>query len=112
MYVSLLQCTQLSERMFVVQIPLDAKVVVACQSGIRSRDAAEQLAKTGYQTLAWVDGGLNKSKPGQVPTEEGEDVRMAGIGGLSSALRWTRLQQENAGALGGWRTPLAIVRLA
>jgi hypothetical protein len=83
---------------------------VTCQKGIRSKDAAEQLARAGYKNLAWVDGGLNNSHAGEVPTLDGTDIRLAGIGGVSALLNFNPLQQENTGFFGGWRTPLAIVR--
>lgn len=83
---------------------------MACQKGIRSKEAAQQLVSAGYENVAWVEGGLNSSQAGEVPTLDGTDIRLAGIGGVSKLLRWTKLQQENTGPLGGWRTPFAIVR--
>lgn len=88
---------------------MDSKVLVTCQQGLRSQSAAAQLARAGYANLAWVKGGLNKSQAGEVPTRDGSDVRYAGIGGMSSMLHWTRLQQENTGPLGGWKTAIAVV---
>lgn len=92
-----------------VQVPTDSKVLLVCQQGLRSKAAAQQLAKAGYNSLAWVEGGLNRSQPGDVPTSDGSDVRYAGIGGVSSMIHWTKLQQENAGPLGGWKSVMAVV---
>lgn len=92
-----------------MQVPKDAKVVITCQKGLRSLSAAEQLAKAGYQDLAWVVGGLDNSRAGDVPTRDGTDVRYAGIGGVSSLIGWTEIQQENAGPMGGFKGVLVIV---
>jgi hypothetical protein len=94
-----------------MQVPKDAKVVVTCQKGLRSLAAAEQLSKAGYKDLAWVNGGLDNSRPGDIPTRDGQDVRVAGIGGLSALVGWTEVQQENQGKLGGFRGILVAVRL-
>lgn len=95
--------------MDVVQVPKDAKVLVACQQGLRSRAAAQQLAKAGYNNLAWVEGGFNKSKAGDVPTSDGNDVRYAGIGGVSQLLHWNKVQNEDEGPFGGWKAIMAVV---
>lgn len=43
---------------------------------------------TGYQTLAWINGGLDTAGGGALPTKNGKDVRYGGIGGVSQvALR-------------------------
>lgn len=60
------RCTwgRATDRPFLLQakIPRDAKVVVACQKGLRSLAAAEQLGRAGYASLAWVNGGLDTTK--------------------------------------------------
>jgi rhodanese-related sulfurtransferase len=71
-----------------------ARVVVACQKGLRSLAACEQLVRAGYPHVAWISGGLDSSAPGDVPTAEGKDVRYAGIGGLSEMMGWTDVQRE------------------
>lgn len=92
------------------RIPQDAKIIVVCQKGLRSLAACEQLGLSGYSTLAWVNGGLDTSRPGQVETEGGVDVRMGGIGGLSELLGWTEVQQETAkGFAGGYQNILKAV---
>lgn len=83
---------------------------MTCQKGLRSLAAAEQLSKAGYKNLAWVNGGLDNSGKGDVPTRDGTDVRYAGIGGVSSIVGWTEIQQEEAGPMGGFRGILALVR--
>jgi rhodanese-related sulfurtransferase len=79
------------------QAPKDAKIIVVCQKGLRSLAASEQLARAGYTTIAWVNGGLDTARPGEVPTVGDVDVRFAGIGGLSALIGWTEVQQETSG---------------
>lgn len=82
------------------RIPKDAKVIVACQKGLRSLAACEQLSRAGYQSLAWVNGGFDTAKPGDISSKEDKDLRLAGIGGVSEMLGWTQLQQEGKKGLG------------
>mmetsp|Transcript_13371 Transcript_13371/g.25528 ORF Transcript_13371/g.25528 Transcript_13371/m.25528 type:complete len:265 (+) Transcript_13371:113-907(+) len=70
-------------------IPTDASVIVGCQKGLRSLSACEQLAKSGYQKVAWVTGGFDSAEPGDLPVKEGQDIRFAGNGGLSDVVGWT-----------------------
>lgn len=91
------------------QIPKDAKVVVACQKGLRSLAACEALSRAGYGQLAWINGGFDTTKAGDLPTKDGADIRLAGIGGLSEFLGWTTAQREASqqmGAFGGWENIL------
>lgn len=84
------------------KVPKDAKVIVACQKGLRSLAAAEQLSRAGYSTLAWVNGGLDTAGKKDLPLTGADDLRYAGIGGLSEMLGWTDVQRERgAGFLGG-----------
>jgi rhodanese-related sulfurtransferase len=71
-----------------------ARVVVACQKGLRSLAACEALIRAGYPQVAWISGGLDSGAPGDIPTVGGKDVRYAGIGGLSEVLGWTDVQRE------------------
>jgi rhodanese-related sulfurtransferase len=58
------------------QLPKDARVLAVCQTGIRSLAAAERLAALGYGDVAWLDGGLDETKAGDLPTRpEGKDPR-------------------------------------
>jgi len=82
------------------KVPKDAKLIVVCQKGLRSLAACEQLSRAGYQTLAWINGGLDTAKPGELASKDGKDLRLAGIGGLSAALGWTELQQEEQKGVG------------
>jgi rhodanese-related sulfurtransferase len=85
-------------------IPKDASVIVACQKGLRSLAACEQLSRAGYGPLAWINGGYDTAQPGDLPTKDGVDVRLGGVGGLSGALGWTEAQREatrNEGFAGG-----------
>ncbi|CAG9466051.1 unnamed protein product [Pedinophyceae sp. YPF-701] len=81
-------------------VPKDANVVVACQKGLRSLAACEQLSRAGYGTLAWVNGGFDTAEKGDLETEDSKDLRYAGIGGLSALLGWTEVQQADARAKG------------
>ena len=77
----------------------------------RSLAASEQLSRSGYQNLAWINGGFETARQGDLPITGAVDVRMAGIGGLSKLLGWTEVQQHNGkGFLGGSNTLLRIVR--
>lgn len=90
------------------KIPVDAKVVVGCQKGLRSLAACETLSRAGYGTLAWVNGGFDTAKKGDLPAEK--DLRYAGIGGVSELLGWTEVQQEERkGAMGGFENVLKLV---
>lgn len=82
------------------KVPKDAKVIVGCQKGLRSLAACEQLSLAGYTQLAWVNGGFDTCKKGELPSEI--DIRYAGIGGFSEFLGWTEVQQdENKQKFGG-----------
>lgn len=50
-------------------------MIVACQKGLRSLAACEQLARAGYGQLAWINGGMDASKKGDIDTDNGVDVR-------------------------------------
>ena len=41
-----------------ISIDTSSKIVVYCQSGMRSKQAVEKLAKLGYKNLYNLDGGL------------------------------------------------------
>ncbi|KAL4425370.1 hypothetical protein ABPG75_009386 [Micractinium tetrahymenae] len=74
-------------------IPKDAKVIVACQKGLRSLAACEQLSRAGYGPLAWINGGFDTAVPGDLPTKDGVDIRLGGVGGLSGLMGWTEAQR-------------------
>ena len=75
-------------------IPTDANVIVACQKGLRSLSACEQLAKNGYAKVAWVTGGLDTAEPGDLPVAGGKDIRFAGNGGVSNLVGWTEAHRK------------------
>lgn len=76
-------------------------VVVVCQKGLRSLTAAEQLARAGYPSLAWINGGLDTARAGDLDTVDGVDIRYGGIGGLSETLGWTEVQKEAGSSFAG-----------
>jgi rhodanese-related sulfurtransferase len=87
-------------------VPADAKVIVACQKGLRSLAAAEQLARAGYGELAWINGGLDTAARGDLEVEGGgpdgaDDLRYGGIGGMSEVLGMTDVQKERRRAAAG-----------
>ena len=93
------------------QLPKDGApgVVAVCSNGLRCRAAAGRLAEWGYPSVAWLKGGLNDAKVGDMPTlPEGRDPRYGGIGGLSEQLGWTKVQRENGDPafIGGFETIL------
>ena len=100
-------------------VPDDAKIVVACQKGLRSLAAAEQLARAGYGELAWINGGLDTAAKGDLEVEgPNDDLRYGGIGGMSEVLGLTDVQKEknrssaSAGGVGGGNdNPLIKVAL-
>lgn len=97
------------------QVPKDKGVVVACQNGMRSLAACTQLAKNGYGPVAFIEGGLDQAKVGDFPTiPPGKDPRYGGIGGLSEALGWTKVQEQNGekaflGGVNGVLTGVGVV---
>ncbi|GLC43149.1 hypothetical protein PLESTB_000857900 [Pleodorina starrii] len=91
------------------KVPKTARLVVGCQKGLRSLAACEQLSLAGYETLAWVNGGFDSCKKGEVPTVGDVDIRFAGIGGLSEAIGWTEVQQEQNKGLGSVDGALKLV---
>lgn len=59
------------------KVPKDSPVVVGCQKGLRSLAAAEQLSRAGYAKLAWINGGFDTARPGDLPTGDDKDIRYA-----------------------------------
>lgn len=55
----------------------------------RSLAAAEQLHRAGYSTLAWINGGLDSSRKGDLPSVGDVDLRYGGIGGLTEVCTLT-----------------------
>jgi len=76
------------------KIPKDARIIVTCQKGLRSLAAAEQLSRAGYSTLAWINGGLDTSRKGDLPAVRDVDLRYGGIGGLTEVLGLTEVQRD------------------
>ena len=79
------------------RVPLDSKVIVGCQRGLRSLAACEALYKAGYRDLWWVNGGFDTARGGEVPTVDGMDVRLGGVGGVSGMMGFSEVQKELAG---------------
>lgn len=82
------------------KVPKDGKVIVACQKGLRSLAAAEQLSRAGYGTLAWINGGLDTAGIDTLETTNGKDLRYGGVGGVSQLLGWSDVQRAEDAAKG------------
>lgn len=80
----------------VAKIPKSTNIIVACQKGLRSLAACEQLYKAGYRNLSWVSGGLDAAEEGDFEREGAVPLKMAGLGGVSAFLGFTDQQREQA----------------
>ncbi|XP_021807681.1 rhodanese-like domain-containing protein 11, chloroplastic [Prunus avium] len=83
------------------KFPKDTDLIVACQKGLRSLAACEQLYNAGYRNLFWVQGGLEAAEEEDLVREGPQPFKFAGIGGVSEFLGWTD-QQRAAAAKEGW----------
>lgn len=83
------------------KFPKDTDLIVACQKGLRSLAACEQLYNAGYRNLFWIQGGLEAAEEEDLEREGPQPFKLAGIGGLSEFLGWTD-QQRAAAAKEGW----------
>nr|XP_043636600.1 rhodanese-like domain-containing protein 11, chloroplastic [Erigeron canadensis] len=83
------------------KFPKDTDLIVACQKGLRSLAACEQLYNAGYRNLFWVQGGLEAAEEEDLEREGPQPFKFAGIGGLSEFLGWTDQQRAQA-AKEGW----------
>lgn len=79
----------------------DTDIIVACQKGIRSLAACEQLYNTGYRNLYWVQGGFDAAEEGDFEQDGPQPLKFAGIGGFSEFIGWTD-EQRSASAKEGW----------
>lgn len=78
----------------VARIPKSANIIVACQKGMRSLAACEQLYKAGYRNLFWLNGGFESAEEGDFEREGDVPLKFAGIGGMSAFLGWTDVQRQ------------------
>jgi rhodanese-related sulfurtransferase len=83
------------------KIPKDKPVLVACQKGLRSLNACEQLVRAGYPTVAWLSGGYDAANRTDFDATPDKDMRYGGVAGLSGIIGWTRVQQREQVAMGG-----------
>ncbi|KNA16980.1 hypothetical protein SOVF_084550 [Spinacia oleracea] len=89
------------------EFPKDTDLIVACQKGLRSLAACEQLCNAGYKNVFWVQGGLEAAEEEDLQREGSQPFKFAGIGGLSEFLGWTD-QQRAAAAKEGWQYRLVF----
>ncbi|KAK9108299.1 hypothetical protein Syun_024310 [Stephania yunnanensis] len=89
------------------KFPKDIDLIVACQKGLRSLAACEQLYNAGYKNLFWVQGGLEAAEEEDLEREGPVPFKFAGIGGVSEFLGWTD-QQRVAAAKEGWQYRLVF----
>jgi hypothetical protein len=66
-------------------VPKDKGIIIGCQKGLRSLAAAEQLSRAGYGRVAWVNGGFDTARPGDLATSNGRDIRCATPGAAAAA---------------------------
>lgn len=86
------------------KFPQDTDLIVACQKGLRSLAACEQLYNVGYKNLFWVQGGLEAAEEEDLEREGPQPFKLAGIGGVSEFLGWTDQQRAQAAKEGlGYR---------
>ncbi|CAN6446951.1 unnamed protein product [Victoria cruziana] len=83
------------------KFPKDTDLIVACQKGLRSLAACEQLYNAGYRKLFWIQGGLESAEDGDFEREGPQPFKFAAIGGVSEYLGWTD-QQRAVAATEGW----------
>ena len=109
-------------------VPTTTPVLVACQKGLRSLSACEQLVRPlraavsprqrrasdaavaaqvrgGYANVSWLCGGFDAASADDFDTSNGKDMRYGAVGGLSGALGLTEVQKEEAAkrsAVPGW----------
>jgi len=73
----------------------DTKVIVTCQKGLRSLAACERLSRAGFESIAWLNGGYEAAEKDIImSSDESQDIRLAGVGGLSGAIGWNPVQQK------------------
>ena len=79
------------------EIPKDKTLVIACQSGSRSRQASVILMENGFTDLVNMDGGMNAW------TERGSDVVLEGVSGKGACCSGERNKsRKRDGAASGW----------
>ncbi|XP_023733583.1 rhodanese-like domain-containing protein 11, chloroplastic [Lactuca sativa] len=83
------------------KFPKDTDLIVACQKGLRSLAACEQLYNAGYTNIFWIQGGLEAAEEEDLEREGPQPFKLAGIGGVSEFLGWTDQQRAQA-AKEGW----------
>ncbi|XXG47405.1 hypothetical protein AAC387_Pa02g2067 [Persea americana] len=83
------------------KLPKHVDLIVACQKGLRSLAACEQLYNAGYENLFWVQGGLEAAEEEDFERDGPQPFKFAGIGGVSEFLGWSD-QQRAAAVKEGW----------
>lgn len=64
------------------QFPLDSKLLLVCQEGLRSNLAATKLEEAGYQNMSSITSGLQSVEPGTFETNGSKELQDAGKAGL------------------------------
>jgi hypothetical protein len=82
-------------------IPKDKPVVVACQKGLRSLNACEQLVRAGYPSVGWLNGGYDAAEKPDFDSTTDKDMRYGGVAGLSGVIGWNKVMQKEQVAMGG-----------
>ena len=58
--------------------------------------------RLGYEEVAWMNGGFDQARPGDLETRpENIDMRYGGVGGVSGLIGYTEVQREEREAANG-----------
>lgn len=70
--------------------PLSPGIIVACQTGLRSKQAMKELHLAGYPRLASLEGGFHKVKRGDLECADDEEceLSLANSGNVAGMLGW------------------------
>ncbi|KAJ3693164.1 hypothetical protein LUZ60_008644 [Juncus effusus] len=64
------------------ELPLDSKILLICQEGLRSTAAANKLEREGFENLSCIVSGLQSLKPGTFESVGKMELENAGKAGL------------------------------
>ena len=59
-----------NEKNIVSDFGTDAKIILICKTGHRSRAAANRLMRSGYKNLYHLEGGMNNWRKKKMPEEK------------------------------------------
>ena len=71
--------------------------------------------RAGFESIAWLNGGYEAAEKDIImSSDESQDIRLAGVGGLSGAIGWNPVQQKEGVSTmdGPFGNVIRIVRLS